>query len=138
MGEALQTRRRILSVVATAVLTGCSSLDSQRDNNGGSGETNTEMATTTKESCSLNHNILDDDREHQIVDRYEFDQLSPIAKQYFKGALDNPDSNYEVEGTDQPASEYEYTDVITKYEIVYNGTVYILGTWTGAGCRVDG
>lgn len=137
MGEPLQTRRRILSVVPTAVLAGCSTLDSETGDVDDPEPTSTETATTAQGDCSLKHNILDDNREHQIVDRYEFDQLSSTAQQYFEEALENPDSNYEVEGTDQPAPEYEYTDVVTKYEIVYDGTVYILGTWTGAGCRVD-
>lgn len=135
MGGAFQERRRIVLLGAAATLAGCTV---PAGGPGGTDSGRSTTGTTPPGDCSLKHNVLNKDRNHQIADRYEFDELSSTARQYFRGALEDPDSDFEVERTDRPAAEFEYTDVVSKYEIVYEGTVYVLGTWSGAGCRVDG
>ena len=138
MREALQTRRRFLVVGGTAAVAGCSTTNRTTADDGATDTTTDEQTTTGPGDCTLRHDILDEERDHQIADRYRYEDLSSTAQRYFEGALENPDSYYEVEDTDEPAPEYEYTDVVTKYEITYEGDVHLLGTWSGAGCRVEG
>jgi hypothetical protein len=138
MREALQTRRRFLIVGGTAAVAGCSTISRTTTDDEATDSTTEEQTATGPGDCKLRHDILDEERDHQIADRYRYENLSSTAQRYFEGALENPDSYYEVEDTDEPAPEYEYTDVVTKYEITYEGDGHLLGTWSGAGCRVEG
>lgn len=144
----LQTRRRFFVVAGMAALPGCTALDGNGDDESDTDSTATGRSSTDDAGtrtptptpsfdCSLRHVILDDDRDHQIRDSYQFGELSTRAQQYFEGAHENPGTYYEVEDTDETAPEYEYTDVVTKYEITYEGQVYVLGTFSGEGCQVE-
>lgn len=91
---------------------------------------------TERSSCPLNHEIFDDDRDRRIEDSYEYANLSPAATDVFDGALAADGKTYRVENTaENKPTEFDYTDVVTYYEVEYDGTVHVLGTWSGRGCQ---
>lgn len=140
MVETVATRRRFLLLGSLAATSGCSLLGGERPD-----ATRTDLPTPTDDGrdtlsppgdCKLRHNTFNKDRDHGIAESYDFTELSDRAKTYFLGAK-RDGAQYVIEDTDLAPPEYAYTDVVTKYEIRYDGATYILGTWSGAGCRVD-
>lgn len=87
--------------------------------------------------CSLDHELVGDDRVTHIEDRYAYDSLSDPARAVFEGALEADGTIYRVPDAEIDApEEFRYADEVTRYEIAYRGERYVLETWTGEGCSV--
>jgi hypothetical protein len=116
---------------AVALIAGCvASPGTGRDD-----PTATASPGTERSSCPLSHEIFDDDREHRIEARYEYGNLSSAAKTVFDGALAEGGKTYRVENTaENKPTEFDYTDVVTYYEIEFEGEIHVVGTWSGRGC----
>lgn len=129
-----ETRRSALLgaiAAASALLGGCATTP------GASPGDSTETTVSSRtEQCTWPHyfKIFTDGREHQILARYEYENLSSAAQDAFENALP-VDGWYEVRATTGDfAPEFEYVDVVSYYEIVYEGEVEVLGTRGGMAC----
>lgn len=133
------SRRRALqtcSIGLTAVLAGCISAPGERGASPDTERPDEDANGKASVSCPLNHDILEKDRAHGIRERYQYDSLSATAQHHFEKALE-VGVRYQNESTEGAPPEFEYTDVVSKYEITYEGETYILGTWSGDGCSIN-
>lgn len=133
------SRRRVLrrcSIGIAATVAGCAAPSNQRTTNVDTASPDEDGNWNSSVTCSLNHDVLDKNREHRIETHYQYETLSDTAQDYFKRALEQ-EARYQNDRTENAPPEFEYTDVVTKYKITYEEKTYVLGTWSGDGCSIN-
>lgn len=133
------SRRRFLrrfSLGIAATVAGCTAPSNQRPTDVDTTTLDDDESENASVTCSLNHDVLEKNREHRIEDHYRYEALSDTAQSFFKKALEKG-VRYQNESTEDAPPEFAYTDVVTKYKITYGEEVYVLGTWSGDGCSIN-